>query len=70
MKIIFFFLLLSFISITNATAQETYREQYRPQIHFSPKEHWMKPYDKIEINAPEKLLFNNITYTRLKSIWY
>ena len=40
MKIVFSFLSLSFISITNATAQETYHEQYRPQTHFSPKEHW------------------------------
>jgi fructan beta-fructosidase len=29
-----------------------------------------KPYDKIEISAPGKILFNNITYTSLKSIWH
>jgi fructan beta-fructosidase len=29
-----------------------------------------KPYDKIEISVPGKVLFNNITYTSLKSIWH
>jgi hypothetical protein len=28
-----------------------------------------KPYDKIEISVPEKVVFNNITYSGLKSIW-
>ena len=54
MKIVFSFLLLSFISITNATAQETYHEQYRPQIHFSPKEHWM--------NDPNGMVYNDGIY--------
>ncbi|MGN6196756.1 MAG: glycoside hydrolase family 32 protein [Ginsengibacter sp.] len=29
-----------------------------------------RPYDKIEISAPGEVLFNNITYTSLKSIWH
>ena len=29
-----------------------------------------KPYDTIEISAPEKVVFNHITYTPLKSIWH
>ncbi|MDQ2863980.1 MAG: glycoside hydrolase family 32 protein, partial [Bacteroidota bacterium] len=28
-----------------------------------------KPYDKIELSAAGKVLFNNVTYTHLKSIW-
>ncbi|HUZ61342.1 MAG TPA: glycoside hydrolase family 32 protein [Hanamia sp.] len=39
MKIIFSLFFMLFISITNA--QETYHEPYRPQIHFSPRAHWM-----------------------------
>jgi fructan beta-fructosidase len=29
-----------------------------------------KPYDRIEISAPGKVVINQITYTPLKSIWH
>lgn len=48
-------LLLAFISwITAAQSQTEYREQYRPQIHFSPKEHWM--------NDPNGMVYDNGVY--------
>ncbi len=54
MKIIFPLFFLSFFSVTKVNAQETYHEQYRPQIHFSPKAHWM--------NDPNGMVFYNGIY--------
>ncbi|HEY5368883.1 MAG TPA: glycoside hydrolase family 32 protein [Hanamia sp.] len=41
MKIITLLFFLFVNAIPKANAQPTYNEQYRPQIHFSPKAHWM-----------------------------
>ena len=40
--------------ITPCKAQEVYHEQFRPQIHFSPKANWM--------NDPNGLIYSNGTY--------
>jgi len=53
-KITTLFLLLASCLWHFASAQEQYREQYRPQIHFSPKEHWM--------NDPNGMIYFNGTY--------
>ncbi len=45
--------LILLISFSGVTAQ-TYREQYRPQIHFSPKAHWM--------NDPNGMVYYNNVY--------
>ena len=45
--------LLSY-DIGDAQAIGTYKEQYRPQIHFSPKEHWM--------NDPNGMVYNDGIY--------
>jgi len=34
-------LIVAFFSALNSSAQQLYHEQYRPQVHFSPKEHWV-----------------------------
>lgn len=44
---------LSFIAL-QVSAQQLYHEQYRPQVHFSPKNHWM--------NDPNGLVFNKGKY--------
>jgi fructan beta-fructosidase len=49
-SLIFVFLL----SVQDTNAQETYKEQYRPQIHFSPKEKW--------INDPNGMVYFKGTY--------
>ena len=54
MKITFLLFFLFLFSITSANAQETYHEQYRPQIHFSPKAHWM--------NDPNGMVYYNGVY--------
>src|ERR1700730_10131118 len=41
-------------AIMKAGAQELYHEQYRPQIHFSPKEKWT--------NDPNGMVYMNGTY--------
>jgi fructan beta-fructosidase len=47
--------LLLILSIFKTTdAQKTYQEQYRPQIHFSPKVSWM--------NDPNGLIYYQGTY--------
>ena len=43
-KIKYVYLLLFVVAcstVKSLTAQETYQEQYRPRLHFSPKEKWM-----------------------------
>ncbi len=40
--------------VLKAGAQELYHEQYRPQIHFSPKEHW--------VNDPNGMVFYEGVY--------
>jgi fructan beta-fructosidase len=58
MRIKFNILLLwiSFLSCSLCKAQtvQVYHEQYRPQIHFSPKEHWT--------NDPNGMVYFNGTY--------
>ena len=39
---------------SRVTDQKTYNEPYRPQIHFSPRQHWM--------NDPNGMVYNNGTY--------
>src|SRR5258705_3210800 len=41
-------------SIADAQTNTTYKEQYRPQIHFSPKAHWM--------NDPNGMVYFDNTY--------
>src|SRR6478735_2587477 len=56
-RIKYLFILLSFTASTLAKAQgdtTVYHEQYRPQIHFSPKEHWM--------NDPNGMVYNDGIY--------
>jgi fructan beta-fructosidase len=49
------YLVIAFLASTAAIAQKpTYKEQYRPQIHFSPPAHWM--------NDPNGLLYYKGTY--------
>ncbi len=53
----FLFLLFSFIFFTSIKAQSdtsANHEPYRPQIHFSPKEHW--------INDPNGMVYNEGVY--------
>ncbi|WP_183559932.1 glycoside hydrolase family 32 protein [Mucilaginibacter sp. SP1R1] len=50
---------LAFITIsatvsTQAQGNKEYQEQYRPQVHFSPKQHW--------INDPNGMVYFNHTY--------
>jgi fructan beta-fructosidase len=47
-------LVLSPIVYAQEKASETYQEQYRPQIHFSPKQHWT--------NDPNGMVYFNHTY--------
>lgn len=46
------FILIGFIQ--QAPAQDLYQDQYRPQIHFSPKEHWT--------NDPNGMVYHNGIY--------
>ncbi len=49
------FLFISCTVITKESkAQESYHEKHRPQIHFSPRAHWM--------NDPNGMVFHNGTY--------
>jgi fructan beta-fructosidase len=47
-------LITIFAGLTTGRAQEIYHEQYRPQIHFSPKANWM--------NDPNGLVYDQGTY--------
>lgn len=48
-------LLLSNVNVYSQTGEQGYySEPYRPQIHFSPKEHWM--------NDPNGMVYHNGTY--------
>jgi len=47
-------LIVAFFSAPNSSAQELYHEQYRPQVHFSPKEHW--------VNDPNGMVYYNGVY--------
>ena len=52
-----FFIAALFFGIHDTIAQNKanyYNEQYRPQIHFTPKQHWM--------NDPNGLVYYNGTY--------
>jgi len=56
-QIKYFFIILFCVIITLANAQQdtaVYHEQYRPQIHFSPKAHWM--------NDPNGMVYNDGIY--------
>lgn len=39
-KALLFFIIMLNVFLSRSYTQKTYHEQYRPQIHFSPKEHW------------------------------
>ena len=47
-------LLLVILFTGTVSAQQFYHEQYRPQIHFSPKAHWM--------NDPNGMVYNDGVY--------
>jgi len=50
-----------------SNAQETYKEQYRPQVHFSPKAGWMNdPNGMIYYNNQYHLYFQHYPYS---SVW-
>src|SRR5207342_718086 len=50
----YFALFITLIFVNRLTAQAVYHEQYRPQIHFSPKAHWM--------NDPNGMVYYNGIY--------
>src|ERR1017187_2490352 len=54
MKIFSSLIFVFFLSTTYTNAQEIYKESYRPQIHFSPKEKW--------INDPNGMVYYEGTY--------
>lgn len=54
MKLLFPFLLLSVFATAQKTGHKFYSEPYRPQIHFSPKQHWM--------NDPNGMVFYQGVY--------
>jgi fructan beta-fructosidase len=54
MKIFSSLIFVFFLSTTCTNAQEIYKESYRPQIHFSPKEKW--------INDPNGMVYYEGTY--------
>ena len=52
-------MLIAFITVTcvckaQDSPKKTYQEQYRPQVHFSPKANWM--------NDPNGMVYHNDTY--------
>jgi len=52
-------MLIAFITVTcvckaQDSPKKTYQEQYRPQVHFSPKAHW--------VNDPNGMVYFNYTY--------
>lgn len=53
-KAILFFAYIFILSACFAQNNNAYKEQYRPQIHFSPKAHWM--------NDPNGMVYNNGVY--------
>jgi fructan beta-fructosidase len=53
-KYIIVLLLISSVAFAQNNVKGTYREQYRPQIHFSPPAHWM--------NDPNGLVYYKGTY--------
>ena len=50
---LFVILLSCLVLSTTGFAQQAYHDQYRPQIHFSPKEHWT--------NDPNGMVYYNGT---------
>lgn len=48
------FFVACILSIIKGNTQTVYHEQYRPQIHFSPKEHW--------VNDPNGMVYNEGIY--------
>jgi fructan beta-fructosidase len=54
MKFLFPFLLLFGFATAQKTSHQFYTEPYRPQIHFSPKQHWM--------NDPNGMVFYKGVY--------
>jgi fructan beta-fructosidase len=48
------FFLVCILAVNKANTQAVYNEQYRPQIHFSPKEHW--------INDPNGMVYYKGVY--------
>jgi len=47
-------LLLAFVRLPGQSSTNSYKEQYRPQLHFSPQQHW--------INDPNGMVFFKGTY--------
>src|SRR3984885_7026395 len=41
-KITLLYLIICAYTHNNIYAQQPYHDQYRPQVHFSPREHWTK----------------------------
>src|SRR6202000_1387690 len=59
--------LLLLISSAALAQNETYREQYRPQIHFSPPAHWMNdPNGMVYFNGIYHLFFQ---YYPKATVW-
>jgi fructan beta-fructosidase len=54
MKYILIFFLLGNCATAQKISQQYYKEPYRPQVHFSPKEHWM--------NDPNGMVFYKGVY--------
>src|ERR1700759_2209985 len=54
MKKVFFTMAVAFISFMQNSIAQSYHEQYRPQIHFSPKAHWT--------NDPNGMVYFNGIY--------
>jgi fructan beta-fructosidase len=50
-KILFFTIAISALLVKSSSAQQLYKEMYRPQIHFSPKEKWT--------NDPNGMVYHN-----------
>ena len=53
-KVYSVFYMRFYISVCFAQNDSTYKELYRPQIHFSPKAHWM--------NDPNGMVYNDGIY--------
>ena len=66
-KIFFVIASLAIIVTKQSNAQSIYHEQYRPQIHFSPKEGWMNdPNGMIYYNNQYHLYYQHYPYS---SVW-
>src|ERR1700759_686147 len=67
MKKVFFTMAVAFISFIQNSIAQSYHEQYRPQIHFSPKAHWMNdPNGMVYYNGIYHLFFQ---YYPNASVW-